>query len=113
MRSLDPERRAKVAGAIELVAAWGPTLGRPHVDTLHGSRVAKLKELRIDRGARVLFAFDSHRRAVMLVGGDKTGAWQRWYPPMIRTAEIALAAHERRQGREPPWRTRHPPGRSR
>jgi hypothetical protein len=113
MRSLDPERRAKVAGAIELVAARGPTLGRPHVDTLHGSRVAKLKELRIDRGARVLFAFDSHRRAVMLVGGDKTGAWQRWYPPMIRTAENALAAHERRQGREPPWRTRHPPGRSR
>jgi hypothetical protein len=50
---------------------------------------------------------------VMLVGGDKTGAWQRWYPPMIRTAEIALAAHERRQGRTPPWRTRHPPGRSR
>jgi len=28
---------------------------------------------------RVLFAFDPKRRAILLVGGDKTNAWSRWY----------------------------------
>lgn len=81
----------------------GSTLGRPHVDVIHGSRMHKLKELRIDRSARVLFAFDSNRNPVMLVGGDKTGKWNRWYPPMIRQAQRLYADHERSLGKEPPW----------
>jgi hypothetical protein len=100
-RGLDPERRAAVQAAIERVAAGGPTLGRPRVDTIHGSRVHKLKEARVDRGTRVLFAFDSNQNAVMLVGGDKSGKWNRWYPPMVRRAEGLLLDHERRIGKEP------------
>jgi hypothetical protein len=99
---LDAERRAKVVAAIGLVSERGPTLGRPHVDVIHGSRVPKLKELRIDRGARALFAFDSRRNVVMLVGGDKTGRWNRWYPPMVRLAEHRYVNHERNLGKEPP-----------
>ena len=100
-RGLDPERRASVQAAIERVAEVGPTLGRPRVDTIHGSRVGKLKEARVDRGVRVLFAFDSNRNAVMLVGGDKAGKWNRWYPPMVRLAERLLLDHERSIGKEP------------
>ena len=100
-RGLDPERRASVQAAIERVAERGPTLGRPRVDTIHGSRVNKLKEARVDRGVRVLFAFDSNRNAVMLVGGDKAGKWNRWYPPMVRLAERLLLDHERSIGKEP------------
>lgn len=100
-RTLDAERRAKVWGAIERVAAGGPTLGRPHVDVIHGSRVHKLKEARVDRGIRLLFAFDSRQNAVMLVGGDKTGKWNRWYPGKIGLAERLYADHERNIGKEP------------
>jgi hypothetical protein len=111
VRTLDTERRAKVAGAIAHMVAAGPTLGRPHVDTIHGSRVAKLKELRIDRGTRALFAFDSGRRPVMLVGGDKRGVWNRWYAPAIRTAEALYADHERRIGKEARCPSRRPAAR--
>lgn len=60
----------------------------------------KLKEARVDRGIRVLFAFDSNRNPVMLVGGDKTGKWNRWYPPMVRLAERLYLQHERSIGKE-------------
>jgi hypothetical protein len=106
--ALDPERRQKVRGTIARVAATGPTLGRPHVDTIHGTRVAKLKEVRVDRSTRVLFAFDSRRRPVMLVGGDKRGRWNRWYPGAIRTAEARLADHERQIGKEARCPSRRP-----
>lgn len=82
------------------IAVDGPTLGRPHVDVIKGSRVHKLKEARVDRGIRVLFAFDSNRNPVMLIGGDKTGKWNRWYPPMIRLAERLYLEHERNIGKE-------------
>ena len=85
---------------IELIVQNGPTLGWPHVGKIHGSRVNKLKEARVDRGVRVLFAFDSNRNPVMLVGGDKAGKWNRWYPPMIRAAERLLLDHERSIGKE-------------
>ncbi len=100
-RTLDAERAAKVRGTIARIVADGPTLGRPHVDVIHGSRVRKLKEARVDRGMRVLFAFDSSQNAVMLVGGDKTGRWNRWYPQKIELAERLYADHERSIGKEP------------
>ncbi len=48
----------------------------------------RLKEARIDRGMRLLFAFDSNQNAVVLIGGDKTGKGNRWYPRKIEMAEI-------------------------
>jgi hypothetical protein len=99
--TLDAERRASVGGAIDRIVAQGPTLGRPHVDVIHGSRVHKLKEARVDRSMRVLFAFDSNQDAVMLVGGDKAGKWNRWYPQKIKLAERLYTEHERSIGKEP------------
>jgi hypothetical protein len=101
LRTLDPEREGAVRGAMARVAAVGPTLGRPQVDRIHGSRVHKLKEIRVDRSTRILFAFDSNQDAVMLVAGDKAGRWNRWYPPQIKRADELLAQHERSIGKEP------------
>lgn len=52
---------------------YGPELGRPEVDTLKGSKFAKMKELRFRAGGvwRVAFAFDTKRTAILLVAGDK------------------------------------------
>jgi hypothetical protein len=70
---------------------FGPTLGRPTVDTLKGSKIANLKELRFmaDDGVwRVAFAFDRGRIAVLLAAGDKKGKKEvRFYKGLITTAE--------------------------
>src|SRR5687767_676218 len=61
---------------------FGPTLGRPNVDTLEGSKFANMKELRFRREGlwRFAFAFDSDRNAIVLVGGNKIGSNQsRFY----------------------------------
>jgi len=81
----------------ELLSAGGPTLGRPHADTLAGSRHANMKELRFtaDDGAwRVAFAFDPRRRAIVLVAGDKSGVSQkRFYKGLIAKADARFAEH--------------------
>lgn len=101
MSTLAPEQRTAVKSTMALVAAGGPTRGRPHVDRIHGSSLHKLKEIRVDRSIRILFAFDSNRDAVMLIGGDKAGRWNRWYPLQIKRAEALYAQHERSIGKEP------------
>jgi hypothetical protein len=99
-RDLHPERASQVLAALRRVAAVGPVLGRPRVDSIKGSRIHNLKELRLHDGIRVLFAFDPDRRAVMLVGGDKTGSWNRWYRHQIPVAERVYADHLRSSGKE-------------
>ncbi|MBW3634762.1 MAG: hypothetical protein KY456_17215 [Chloroflexi bacterium] len=34
----------------------------------------------------MLFAFDPHQMAILLVGGDTTDRWQAWYQPTIPLA---------------------------
>jgi hypothetical protein len=36
---------------------------------------------------RIIFAFDPARSALLLLGGDKAGNWQRWYRDNIPFAE--------------------------
>ena len=77
--------------AASLLAVYGPALGRPHADTLEGSRYANMKELRFRVGERVwraAFAFDPERQAILLVAGDKAGvAQRRFYKGLIARAE--------------------------
>ena len=47
----------------------------------------------------MLFAFDSNQNAVMLVGGDKAGKWNRWYPQKVQLAERLYLDHERSIGK--------------
>jgi hypothetical protein len=98
-RGLDAELARQVRSALRRVAKVGPVLGRPRVDSIKGSRVHNLKELRVHRGVRVLFAFDANRKAVMLVGGDKSGSGDRWYRQAIRAAEREYAGHLRSLGK--------------
>ena len=81
----------QVAQAVAALREEGPALGRPLVDRIQGSRIHHLKELRPGSAARseirVLFAFDPTRSALLLLGGDKAGNWQRWYRENIPVAE--------------------------
>jgi len=84
---LVPDGQAEVIAKVELLKVLGPQLGRPHADTLNGSKHANMKELRADtkdQVMRVAFALDPDRAAVLLVGGDKLGVSQkRFYKQTI------------------------------
>jgi len=80
-----------VDDAIYALSRSGPALGRPLVDTITGSKIRNLKELRPgSSGAseiRILFVFDPWRSAILLVAGDKARKWSRWYAEAIPRAE--------------------------
>lgn len=96
LRTTDPDTYRAVNVAIDILAETGPSLGRPLMDTLHGSTLSNLKELRPRSGrevaVRVLFVFDPWSQAVLLVAGNKAGNWSRWYTTAIPVAEIAYEA---------------------
>jgi hypothetical protein len=94
-RDLRDQEILSVNFAVDLLEHAGPALGRPHADTLKGSSIPNLKELRIQhqgRPLRVLFVFDPSRVGYLLLGGDKTGD-QDWYRIFIAQAEKIYARH--------------------
>lgn len=98
-RSLQEGQADALDARVELLRDLGPTLGRPTVDRIEGSRLHSLKELRVRSGGelRVLFIFDPDRRAVLLVGGNKTGRWEAWYETAIPCAEHLYEEYLRRR----------------
>ena len=89
--------RIEILAIARLLQQFGPSTGRPRVDTLKGSRHANMKEMRFDAADgvwRVAFAFDPKRRAILLVAGDKSGGSQkRFYRELIRKADQRFDAH--------------------
>ena len=67
------------------------------MDTLNGSHHANMKELRFsaaDGEWRVAFAFDTKRKAILLIAGDKSGVSEkRFYRELIRKADDRFDAH--------------------
>jgi hypothetical protein len=90
----------EILAMTRLLQQFGPELGRPRVDTLKGSKHPNMKELRFDAAHgvwRVAFAFDTRRRAILLIAGDKSGQTQsRFYRGFIRKADDRLDAHRMR-----------------
>ena len=81
----------------QLLRTFGPSLGRPRVDTLKGSKHSNMKELRfqaVDGAWRVAFAFDPRRNAILLVAGDKSGGSEkRFYKQLIKKADQRFNQH--------------------
>jgi hypothetical protein len=87
----DRDSHRLVNQAILVLERNGPSEGRPLVDTITASRLPNMKELRPPSAGRtevrILFVFDPYRSAVLLVAGDKSGQWNRWYRTAIPEAE--------------------------
>lgn len=100
LASLDQDSQEQVVAAIELLEDRGPQLGRPVVDTVSQSRHRNMKEIRPGSSGRselrILFAFDPNRQAILLIAGDKTGNWRRWYRENIPLADDLFDDHLRR-----------------
>ena len=109
LATLTPETLSRVAAGMNRVQRIGSTLGRPEVDRIKGSRHHNMKELRLGT-TRVLFIFDQ-RDPLMLVGGDKRGAWNDWYPRYIRQADRLYDQYRRDNGKGGSSRHRDPPDR--
>jgi hypothetical protein len=84
--------QAAVDAVVELLGEKGPQLKRPAVGEITGRRIKHLKELRIGT-IRVLFAFDPRSVAILLIGGNKTGEWKRWYERSLPQAEDLYDTH--------------------
>ncbi len=91
----DPVSHRLVNQAILVLERNGPAEGRPLVDTVTASRIANMKELRPPSAGRsevrILLVFDPWRSVVLLVAGDKSGQWSRWYRTAIPQAEQLYA----------------------
>ena len=94
-RKLDDDEAESVNFSVDLLERAGPTLGRPHVDTIQGSKIPNLKELRVQhqgRPLRILFVFDPRRVGYLILGGDKSGDTS-WYDTFIPIAERIYKRH--------------------
>lgn len=95
---LDQADAEALLAAVRVLRDQGPTLGRPLVDTVTGSRHSNMKELRPGSTGRsevrVLFAFDLEREAILLVGGDKSDNWKGWYEANIPVADDRFHEHQ-------------------
>ena len=87
----------EVVSVLRLLRERGPQLGRPHADTLKGSKFHNMKELRVKTSSaqvRIAFAFDPKREAILLVAGDKCGVNERrFYRQLIARAEALYERH--------------------
>jgi hypothetical protein len=94
---LDEDGQVEVVAKVGLLKYLGPRLGRPHADTLNGSRHANMKELRVDTADKVLriaFAFDPRRASILLVADNKAGVSQKqFYRRLIARADALYDAH--------------------
>jgi hypothetical protein len=103
-RALHIDVQDELLAHIALLEQFGPQLGRPRADTLNGSRHPNMKELRFDAADgvwRVAFAFDSNRKAILLVAGDKSGVSEkRFYRQLIDRADKRFDAHVARVKRQ-------------
>jgi hypothetical protein len=89
--ALDEAVQDELLAHVAVLEMFGPQLGRPRVDTLNGSRHRNMKELRfeaVDGVWRFAFAFDPHRKGIVLCGGDKSGGSEkRFYRQLIAKAD--------------------------
>lgn len=102
--ALQEDVQTEILALTLLLQQFGPQLGRPRVDTLNGSRHANMKELRASVAGgewRVAFAFDTKRKAILLIAGDKSGVGEkRFYRELIRKADDRFDAHLARLKKE-------------
>jgi hypothetical protein len=94
---LDAEEQEDIDAKVILLQRVGPSLGRPHADTIRQSKHNNMKELIIQHGGdpyRVFFAFDPKREAILLIGGMKTDE-KKFYEKFVPIADDLFDQHLR------------------
>jgi hypothetical protein len=96
---LTEEEQVELDAKVHQLEQHGPVLPRPHSDVIVASKHSTMKELRgrvvfphHRAELRVLYAFDSRRNAILLIGGDKTGN-PKWYEEYVPIADQLFDDH--------------------
>jgi hypothetical protein len=106
-RSTAPSSERRAPGRstqipLEVDRARAP--GRPLVDTITSSKIKRLKELRPGSSdtseIRILFVSAPWRSAIVLVAGDKSGKWNRWYAEAMPHAEQLYESYLKERAEE-------------
>ena len=105
-KGLTEEEQVELDAKVHLLEQHGPVLPRPHSDVIVTSKHSNMKELRgrvvfshHRAELRVLYAFDSRRNAILLIGGDKTGN-PKWYEEYVPVADQLFDNHLKQIERE-------------
>lgn len=80
---------------ITLLEVRGIRLSFPHSSGINSSRHGHMRELRVQSGGRpirVFYAFDPVQNAILLIGGDNTGA-ARFYEAYVPIADRLYDEH--------------------
>ena len=83
------KEQAVIDSGVRLIELAGPSLSFPQSSSIKSSRHRNMRELRSQcegRPLRTFYAFDPQRRAVLLIGGEKTGD-DRFYEVMVPKAD--------------------------
>jgi len=100
----DRDSHRLVNQAVLVLERNGPGEGRPLVDSITASQITNMKELRPPSAGRseirILFVFDPWRSAILLIAGDKSGQWSRWYREAIPEAEQLYATYLKEREKE-------------
>ena len=92
---LTAEEQASVRASVKLLEELGVSLKYPYCSGIERSYYDHMRELRVQhagRPYRVLYAFDPRRKAILLIGGDKTGE-DRWYDTFVPLADKIYGRH--------------------
>ena len=95
--SLSEPEQVSVAATVRLLEARGPHLPFPYCSGTAKSRHSHMRELRVQHGGepyRVLYAFDTRRTALLLIGGNKVGD-DRWCDTFVLIADKLYDEHLR------------------
>ncbi|MCW7479438.1 type II toxin-antitoxin system RelE/ParE family toxin [Leptospira bandrabouensis] len=90
LRNLDLTTKEEILAHFYLLRQKGPLLGRPFADSIQGSKIKNLKELRVQvklKVIRIFFVFTEGRIGLLLAGGDKRGNDKMFYEQMIPMVE--------------------------
>lgn len=83
---LEKPQAAAIDRKVKMLQMMGVALPFPHSSDIKGAKYP-FRELRVNNPPiRVLYAFDPERKAVLILGGDKTGD-ARFYERVIPQAE--------------------------
>ncbi|MEA9575682.1 type II toxin-antitoxin system RelE/ParE family toxin [Xanthomonas campestris] len=98
LNALDLHELARVSAVITLLEQAGPLLPEPYAKRIKASRHRTMRELRVRYGERVyriLYAFDTKKRACLLVAADKAEyGFDAFYDDFIARADRLMDDHE-------------------
>ena len=92
---LSEDEQDSVAAYVGLLEEKGVQLPFPYSSGIKASKHSHMRELRIQHKGnpyRVLYAFDPRRKAILLVGGCKTGD-EAWYDTFVPIADRLYDDH--------------------